>query len=98
LHGGVISAVLDMAGGTAAMLVVLQKNPDKNLEEVTALLGRSSTINMHVDYLTPGKGQHFIAHASVLHSGKKITFTRMELFNHERVLIAAGSAAYRIGN
>lgn len=97
LHGGVISAVLDMTGGTAAMIAAIQRNADKTFEEMSALLARSSTINMHVDYLTPGKGQHFIAKAHVLHSGKKITFTRMELMNHEQVLIASGSAAYRVG-
>lgn len=97
LHGGVISAVLDMAGGTAAMLVGIQKRADQSLEELATLLGRSSTISMHVDYIQPGKGKNFVAKAWVLHSGNKITFARMELYNQESVLIAAGTATYRVG-
>lgn len=97
LHGGVISAVLDMTGGTAAMLAAISKHPEKNLAEISALLGKASTISMNVDYVTPGKGEHFIAKAWMLHSGAKITFTRMELRNQENNLIAHSSAAYRVG-
>lgn len=97
LHGGVISAVLDMTGGTAAMYCAIQKREGKSLDELARLLGRASTVSMHVDYIHPGKGQHFIAKAWVLHSGNKITFTRMELHNQENVLIAAGTATYLLG-
>lgn len=97
LHGGVISAVLDMTGGTAAMLAVIEKRASQTLEELSALLIKTGTINMHVDYIRPGKGLHFIAKAWVLHSGNKITFTRMELYNQESSLIAAGTGTYRIG-
>ncbi len=97
LHGGVISAVLDMTGGTAAMVNAIQKNSHKNLAEITALLAKASTISLHVDYLKPGKGEHFTAKAWILHSGSKITFARMELHNHESVLIANASGAYRVG-
>jgi uncharacterized protein (TIGR00369 family) len=97
LHGGVISAVLDMAGGTAAMHSAIQKRIGKSLQELASLLSKASTVSMHVDYIHPGKGQHFIAKAWVQHSGNKITFTRMELRNQENVLIASGTATYMVG-
>ena len=97
LHGGVISSVLDMAGGAAAMAAVIQKHPQQTFTELAGTLSKSSTINMHIDFLQPGKGQHFRAKAWVLHSGTKITFTRMDLINNDDTLIATGSAAYRVG-
>src|SRR3990167_4016684 len=97
LHGGVISAVLDMAGGAAAMLAAIQKRADKSLDELSAILSKAGTISMHVDYIRPGKGQNFIAKAEILHSGNKITFAQMELRNQESKLIATGTATYMIG-
>ena len=97
LHGGVISAVLDMTGGTAAMLAAINKHTEKSLAEMSALLGKASTISMNVDYVSPGRGEHFIAKAWTLHSGTKITFTRMELRNHENSLIAHANGVYRVG-
>jgi uncharacterized protein (TIGR00369 family) len=97
LHGGVISTVLDMAGGTAAMLCALQKYPDKSFEELTAKLGKASTINLNINYLRPGKGEHFVAKASVLQSGNKITFARMELFNPSQEVITSATGTYFIG-
>lgn len=96
LHGGVISSVLDMTGGTAAMHSAIKKRGGKTLEELAAVLSKASTISMHVDYMQPGKGKHFIAKAWVQHRGNKITFARMELRNQEDVLIAAGTATYMI--
>lgn len=97
LHGGVISSVLDMAGGAAAMIAHVQKHPSHDLLQLAEQLGRTGTINLHIDYLRPGKGQHFIAKAHVLRSGNKITVTRMELYNEEQVLIASGTGTYMIG-
>lgn len=97
LHGGVTSAVLDMAGGTAAMVSAAQKHPEKNVSELSDMLAKASTINLHIDYLRPGRGLHFIAKARILHSGNKITFAQMEMLNHESLLIATGTGAYLIG-
>lgn len=97
LHGGVIASVLDMAGGVAAMITAVHRLPLQDIEALSAQLGKSSTLNLHVDFLRPGKGQHFIAKATVLRAGSKITFTRMELFNQDEVLIATASGTYLIG-
>ena len=94
LHGGVISSVLDMAGGMAVMAAAVQKHPDATIEELASVLGKTSTIDLQISYLRPGKGQTFIAKAWIIKSGNKISFTRMELHNEENILIASGSGTY----
>jgi uncharacterized protein (TIGR00369 family) len=96
LHGGVISSVLDMAGGVAAMIAAMQKHSDKSLTELAGILGKSSTIDLHINYLLPGKGDHFIAKAWVQQAGNRITFTRMELLSQDK-LIASASGTYLVG-
>ena len=97
LHGGVISSVLDMAGGMAAMVSVIHRQTDQTLEEMANIIGKSSTIDLHINYIRPGKGNHFIAKASVVHTGNKICFARMELCNDESTLIATGTGTYLVG-
>ena len=98
LHGGVISSVLDMAGGAAAMIAHAQKYPTHDLLQLAEQLGKAGTINLHVDYLRPGKGKRFTAKAWILRSGNKITVSRMELLNDESVLIASASGTYLVGS
>lgn len=97
LHGGVISSVLDMAGGVVSMVAALHRYQDKNIDEMRELLAKASTINLHVNYVHPGKGERFIATANVLHSGRRLCFTRIELHNEEERLIATGAGTYLIG-
>jgi uncharacterized protein (TIGR00369 family) len=97
LHGGVISSVLDMAGGVVVMLAAAKKREGKSFEELATILGKAGTINLHVDYIRPGKGEHFTAKAKIIHSGNKISFARMELYNHEATLIANGTGTYQVG-
>lgn len=97
LHGGVISSVLDMAGGVVAMAAAIYKKKEQTLETLAITLGKSSTISLHIDYIRPGKGERFTAKAWLQHSGNKISFTRMELFSEEEVLIATGTATYLTG-
>lgn len=94
LHGGVISSVLDMAGGMATMAAAIHKHADKPLEDLVHLIGKTSTIDLHINYLSPGRGSLFIAKAWVIKSGRKITFARMELSNSDETMIATGSATY----
>ena len=81
LHGGVISSVLDMVGGMAAIATAVIKHQGRSLDELVDMLGKSSTIDLQVNFLRPGKGEFFTAKAEVLHCGNKITFSRMELHN-----------------
>ncbi|TAK75214.1 MAG: thioesterase family protein [Gammaproteobacteria bacterium] len=96
LHGGVISSVLDMAGGMVVMASIIQKHADSPLEELAALIGKTSTVDLQISYLRPGKGEIFIAKAWLVKSGNKIAFARMELCNQDNVLIATGTGTYLI--
>lgn len=94
LHGGVISSVLDMAGGMAAMADAISKNPGLSTQELVSIIGKCSTVDLQISYLRPGKGEQFIAKAWLIKSGKKISFARMELLNQEQTLIASGNGTY----
>ena len=94
LHGGVISSVLDMAGGMLVMTAAAHKNPDASLDELSNIVGKCSTIDLQISYLRPGLGELFTAKAWLLKSGQKISFTRMELYNDKEILIASGSGTY----
>src|SRR6267378_2478732 len=58
LHGGVISAVLDVAAGFAIHLAVNKSREEQPQEGDFPSIG---TIDLHVDYLRPGRGNYFIA-------------------------------------
>lgn len=94
LHGGVISSVLDMAGGMIVMATAIYKRPDASPEDLAKILGKCSTIDLQISYLRPGKGERFVAKAWLVKSGSTISFARMELFNHDENLIASGSGTY----
>ena len=92
LHGGVISAVLDVAGGFAIMLSLASE------KEITpAAFPNMGTIDLRVDYLRPGRGKHFIATARIVRKGSRIAVIHMELHNDAGELIATGGGAYVVG-
>ena len=97
LHGGVISAVLDVAGGITAALGIVKKWTGHPLEEIGKRLLNVGTIDLRVDYLRPGKGKHFLATGSILRTGQKVAVIRMELHNDEHLLIAVGTGTYTVG-
>ena len=92
LHGGVISATLDVAGGLAIMLSVASE-----METTPTSFPNMGTIDLRVDYLRPGRGKYFIATARVVRKGSRIAVTHMELHNDTGELIATGGAAYVVG-
>ena len=92
LHGGVISATLDVAGGFAIMLQLAAE-----MTGIPTSFPKMGTIDMRVDYLRPGRGKHFIATARIVRKGSRIAVTHMELVNDTGELIATGSAAYVVG-
>jgi uncharacterized protein (TIGR00369 family) len=93
LHGGVISAVLDVTAGFAIMLA-LHKEPQSGQKLEFPNIG---TIDLRVDFLRPGRGKHFLATGRVVRLGKRIAVTHMELENDEGELIATAGAAYVVG-
>lgn len=92
LHGGVISATLDVAGGFVIMLGLAHE-----MDSLPTSFPKMGTIDLRVDYLRPGRGKYFIATARIVRKGSRIAVTHMELHNDEGDLIATGGAAYVIG-
>jgi uncharacterized protein (TIGR00369 family) len=94
LHGGVIAAVLDVAAGFAIHLAVLKQRAESPQEAHFPSIG---TIDLRVDYLRPGRGNHFIATGRVVRLGNRVAVAHMELVNDSGELIATGGAAYMVG-
>ena len=92
LHGGVISAALDVVGGFAIMLSLAH-----SMDEVPTSFPNMGTIDLRVDYLRPGRGKYFIATGRIVRKGSRIAVTHMELHNDAGELIATGGAAYVVG-
>ena len=91
LHGGVISATLDVAGGFAIMLALAA-----DMTGIPTSFPKMGTIDLRVDYLLPGRGKYFVATARIVRKGKRIAVTHMELHNDAGELIATGGAAYTV--
>lgn len=96
LHGGVISAVLDMVGGMLVMAKLVVIHSDKSIDELAELLGRCSTTNLQINYLNPGRGDLFTARATLLKTGRKISFAQMELMNQDGEKIATANGTYLV--
>ena len=96
LHGGVISSVLDVAGGLMATAGMIQKKKNHPKEQIAENIARVGTLDLRVDYLRPGKGSSFSSCASIMRIGNKVAVTRMELHNDQHRLIAVGTGTYLI--
>lgn len=92
-----IASVLDVAAGLACVGSVLMRQDPLIEEELASRLSRMGTIDLRVDYLRPGRGEHFVASASVLRSGNKVAVARVELHNHDGLHIASATATYLVG-
>ena len=94
LHGGVISASLDALAGMALMVALGEKHSDESAEQVMHRFGRMGTIDLRVDYLRPGVGEHFVASAEVTRLGGRIGSTQMRMLNDQGTLIATAAASF----
>ena len=94
IHGGVISAVLDAIGSAAVMACLATKHmkepPAQRLERFAKL----GTIDLRVDYLRPGIGEHFTIHAQALRVGSRVGTSRMEFRGPDGTLMSTGTGAY----
>ncbi len=97
IHGGAISAMLDITGGLAVFRKLRKDMQELSLEDQMKRLSKVKTIDMRVDYLRPPKGNEFIGTASILRTGNKVAVTRMELHNDDEKLIAVGTGTYIVG-
>jgi len=93
LHGGVISAVLDVAAGFAIHLAAAKNHGDAAEGHFPSI----GTIDLRVDYLRPGRGNYFIATGRVVRLGNRVAVAHMDLVNDTGELIATGGAAYMVG-
>ncbi|MDP2825755.1 MAG: thioesterase family protein [Sulfuritalea sp.] len=94
LHGGVISASLDAMGGLAVMAAIGARHMDEAPQQRLHRFGKLGTIDLRIDYLRPGIGEHFELHAEVLRLGSRVATTRMEFRGADGKLLSTGSAAY----
>ncbi len=97
LHGGVISATLDVTSGLMAFLGVAKRVRTGSLEEKMERFSRLGTIDMRVDYLRPGAGAYFVATARVIRSGNRIAVIHAELHNDSDELVASATCTYIVG-
>ena len=92
LHGGVISATLDVVGGLAIALASIANKAEKALP-----FPNIGTIDLRIDYLRPGRGLYFVATGRVVRLGGRVAVVHSELVNDSDEQIATGSAAYIVG-
>ncbi|WP_372874834.1 thioesterase family protein [Pseudomonas sp.] len=97
LHGGVISSLLDVVGGAMALIGAFDKHQHLPSTERMTRLSKLGTIDLRIDYLRPGRGQHFTASAVLLRSGNKVAVVRSELHSDDGTLIAVGTGTYLCG-
>lgn len=94
LHGGVISSVLDAAGGLAVIWAIAQLYADETVDQIMERFKALATIDIRVDYLRPGVGQKFCAEANIVRLGRRIAATHAVLRSDSGKDIASASGAY----
>jgi uncharacterized protein (TIGR00369 family) len=86
LHGGVLSALADAAGGAAVWVSVDDER------------ARVSTIDLRVDYLRPANLELLVAEAHVVRLGNRVGVADVRLFNGSApdTVIATGKGVYNV--
>ena len=97
LHGGVVSAVLDVVGGLSALSAIVFDRDLDTIESILGLFSTFGTVDLRVDYLRPGMGERFISSGTVMRSGRRIAVVRTEFHNQDETLLATGTATYITG-
>lgn len=87
IHGGIIAALIDAAGGAACMSLL------ENSDNI-------STIDLQINYLEPGYPGDFYCDAKVLRAGKRVGTARMEVYSkrvpENPTLVAVGTGVYNL--
>ena len=89
-----IAACLDAMGGLAVMAAIGARHLDEPPFQRLHRFSKLGTIDLRIDYLRPGIGEYFTAHAEVMRLGSRVATTRMEFRDAEGKLISTGSGAY----
>jgi uncharacterized protein (TIGR00369 family) len=86
IHGGVISALADAAGGFAIWGAL--ENPS----------GRVSTIDLRIDYLRPGRLETLVAEAVAVRVGRTVGVADVRVFHPgaRDAVVATGKGVYAI--
>jgi uncharacterized protein (TIGR00369 family) len=74
LHGGVLSALADTAGGLAVFAAL--GDPSR---------GRASTVDLRVDYLRPARLEDLACHAELVRMGNRVAVVRMTIRQGDHV-------------
>lgn len=94
VHGGVISAALDAMGGLAVMAAIGARHMDESVTQRLHRFAKLGTIDLRVDYLRPGIGDHFLIEAQVLRLGSRVATTQMQFLGADRKLLSTATGAY----
>jgi uncharacterized protein (TIGR00369 family) len=92
LHGGVVASMIDSVGGFVAGQAARLRLQERG--EPQDRIQKIATVDMRVDYLSPGRGDRFMVTGRALKVGARIVSTRMEVTDENDELIAAGSANF----
>ena len=86
LHGGVISALLDTCGGAAVF------------STFTDVGDRTSTVDLRVDYLRPGRQEDLRAKGRIIRIGNRVAVVSLVAFHPgaEDAPIATGTGVYNV--
>ena len=94
IHGGAISAGLDVVGALAVMAAIGARHMNEEPLQRLHRFGKLGTIDLRVDYLRPGVGDYFDLRAEVLRLGSRVATTRMEFLGADGKLLSTAAAAY----
>jgi len=86
LHGGVISMLADTCGGAAVFSL---------FDDVR---DRTSTVDLRVDYLRPGRKETLVAEAEVIRAGNRVAVVDVVVFHpgSEDEPVATAKAVYNL--
>ena len=86
LHGGVISTLLDTTGGAAVF------------STLSDIKDRTSTVDLRVDYLRPGRMEDLYARAHIVRVGNRVAVVDLKAFHSgaEDAPVATGTGVYNI--
>ena len=81
-------------GGLAVMAAIGARHMDEEPLQRLHRFAKLGTIDLRIDYLRPGIGDHFELRAQVLRLGSRVATTRMEFLGPDGQMMSAGAAAY----
>lgn len=85
IHGGVISTAMDAAGGAAGITTL------------TGTEDQIATVDMHVDYLHPGRPEDILVEGRIVRNGNLLVFTQMNARHaDDDKILAQARAVYRV--